>query len=120
MNYVPTGDNLISVIRLLAKDSYWQTVYSMAKEMHRAIFENERDYSPIQFTFLGYLEFYNALYMDIALGDVTKIVLENEIYEDAYMYYQSKARKKDMKKVKNPDELDQQNSWVFKRPAKKK
>ena len=118
MQYIPKGDNFISVIRTIAKDSYWQSLYTLAKEFHTNLLENSRDYTPIQFTFISYLEFYSSLNMDVAMGEVTDIVFEDELYEDGYAMYRNKSRK-DKKKLKAPTE-EPTNSWVFKRPVAKK
>ena len=66
--------------------------------------------------------------MDIALGDVSDIVLQDEIYEEAYMYYKQKADRKKMADRPRPQQSTQANlskeethpqvNWVFKKPKK--
>ena len=117
---------LIETIRKRAKSDYWQSLYSQAKEvagMH--IFRNTSDFTELQVLFLNKLAFYNCLYFDIAMGEVTDIVMDNEIYEDAYAYYREEQRgKKKKKKVTTPvvhqtpnlakDEyIVQRNEFVF-------
>ena len=86
-------------LRKLAKNNYWQTIYSHVKESGSfKLFNNDHDLSSIQLDFLAYLSFYSSLYFDIAMGDVGEIVLDNEIYEDSYNYYKIKNRNKGLKK----------------------
>ena len=56
--------------------------------------------------------------MDIYLNEVDERVLQNEIYEDAYLYYKSKKRK-DEKKITKPEEAPKVTSqWIFKKPPR--
>lgn len=124
LNFNQSGDLLIQRVRSLAKTSYWQTLYSCAKELKFRLFLNDIDFSELQLLFLNYLGFYGALNMDIAIGDVPEIVLKDEIYEDAYMYYKNKSDKKKFSENKNqrssalPEESSPQVNWVFKKPKK--
>lgn len=125
-NFNCSGDTLVRGVRKLAKSSYWQTVYSYAKELHFNIFNNSNDFSELQILMLNYISFYSALNLDIALGEVTDIVFENELYEEAYMYYKQKVDKKkmaDRPKNNQPiqsskEENSPQVNWVFKKPKK--
>lgn len=93
--------NVIKTIRKLAKTNYYQSLYSNAKEIGLKLFRNEVDYSKNQVMFLQYLSFYNNLNMDIYMKEVDKIVLENDIYEDAWTFYKNKQAEKD-KFIKEP------------------
>jgi hypothetical protein len=58
--------------------------------------------------------------MDIALGEVSERVLENTVYEDAYLVYKRKKSSKEIKDrkqtVKAPEkESSPKSSWIFKR-----
>ena len=60
--------------------------------------------------------------MDIYLGEVSDVVLKDEIYQDAWNYYKSKKEKLPVLK-KNPQEtLESSNprstKWIFERPKK--
>lgn len=102
---------IYSLLREMSKGNYWQTVYVQSKEMGgMQVFENLREFTPLQIYFLNQLSFYNSLYLDIAMGDVDEFVLEDEIYEDAYSYYKSKERKKKAKERKVPIQKPQQKS----------
>ena len=87
-------DQFTKTLRKLAKSQYWQTIYSQAKEIRLKIFKNNVNYTYLQVMFLSYLNFYNSLFLDIALDEVDEIVLRNEIFEDAYMYYKNKSKNK--------------------------
>ena len=119
MRYIDT----FNIIRQLAKTSKFQTLYNSAKEIGLKLFKNDYDYSELQLIFLNYLNFYSIINLDIALGDIDDIVLDNKIYEEAYMYYKRKSRsdkKLDYKKsiVKNTDtkKINQKSTstWIFK------
>jgi len=127
-NFNCSGDLLIKRVRQLAKTSYWQTIYGATKELNFKIFNNQTDFSDLQILMLNYMGFYNALNMDIALGEVPDMVLEDELYEEAYMYYKQKVDKK--KLAERPKQQQQQSTpsqretvppqvnWVFKKPKK--
>jgi len=107
---------LITAVRSLAKSPYWQAVYSFSKEQGCNMFDNQRDFTNLQITFINYLEFYASLHMDVAMNEITDIIFEDEIYEDAYAYYRRHKKEKADKKPAP----ENQNSWVFTRPVKKK
>ena len=123
-------DKLLVHIRKLAKNNYWQTIYASSKEMKLQLFENDRNLSYIQILFLNYLSFYSSLYIDIAMGDVEVIVLEDDLYEDSYMYYRNKSRtqqREDMNKKQPglPSHVNKvtethKDEWVFRKPDKSK
>lgn len=117
--------DVAAYIRKLAKTDYWQSLFSLSKEIKIKLFTNETDITNIQLLFLKYLNFYWALNTDVALGDVSEIVLEDVMYEDAYMMYKNKS---DKKKLKESTQQHQQNNhppavipttktstWVFKK-----
>ena len=124
LNFNNSSNRVMSRVRELSKTSYWQTIYSTSKELGMKIFHNNYDFSELQILFLNYLGFYHAINMDIALGDVTNIVLENEIYEDSYIFYKNKIDKKKVSERQKPQaksvETDNKPkvSWVFKKPKK--
>ena len=112
--------DLLVILRTLAKNDYYQSLYSSAKELGLQIFNNQTDLTRIQLWFLSYMSLYAMINMDIALGEVSEKVLEDTIYEDAYMYYKKKSSGKEMKKktqqIQSPNkETASKSSWVFKR-----
>ena len=87
-------DELPGIIRKLAKQPYWQSVFSLAKESigGTQILQNTRDFTYYQMMFINDLSFYSSLYYDIAMGEVSDSVLDNVIYEDAWYYYRTEKR----------------------------
>jgi len=112
--------DFLSVLRKLAKTDYYQSMYASAKELGLQLFDNSTDLTKVQLWFLSYMSMYNSINMDIALGEISDRVLENEVYEDAYMVYKKKQFTKDMKTHKQqnavaPEKGSPSSSWVFKR-----
>lgn len=114
-------DRVFQLLRQIAKKDYWQILYSQAKELScLTVFDNEKNLTYFQIYFLNQLSFYSSLYMDIAMGDVSKVVTDNEIYEDAYVYYKRNKTEKNKittpsPKIKSDKEevVQNKNQWVF-------
>lgn len=107
-----------SIIRSLAKSHKYQTLYAHTKEGGLSLFENKSDYNYNQIIFLSYLNFYYNLYTDIAMDYVIEKVLDNQIFEDAYLYYKRTVKNDLYKEKDKPSKTDSPNStsWVMKRP----
>lgn len=88
---------LYKLLRKLAKSQKYQTIYGQCKESGVSLFKNKADYTEFQLGFLQYLSFYASLHMDIYLNEVDEIVLDNEVYEDAYYHYKNKVKSKERK-----------------------
>ncbi len=119
-------ERIYSLSRKLAKTSYWQTIYATSKEGSLLLFKNRRELTRLQLVFINLLNFYSTLFLDIAVGDVEELVLKDDIYEDAYMYFRSKTRfktddvKKDNSHVSSKDKQVQlgETRILFTRPKK--
>lgn len=106
---------IYDTLRKLAKSNHYQTLYSCAKELNIRLFDNDTDLSDVQMMFITYLNIYEHLAMDLTMGDVTNIVLECFIYEDAYLYYKTNKTKKNTNlKGKNKEETVVGSKWTFK------
>jgi hypothetical protein len=111
----------IKLVRKLAKNYDYQFLFTHSKEFQFKFFQNETDLSTIQFHFLRFLNFYSTLYTDIYLKEVDEIVLKNEIYEDAYMYYKQKNKKDKLNTHsshinKSVDKISEEKSqWNFRK-----
>ena len=109
-------NNIVSNIRKLSKNSTNQTIYSASKEGNIGLFANTYDYTYFQIMYLRYLNFYNSINLDIAMNEVGEEVLNNEIFEDSYMYYKQHKKEETntlkTKKNKNEEVVDGFN-WVF-------
>jgi hypothetical protein len=110
-------NDVYKYLRLLSKSNYFQNIYSLSKDMPSIrIFDNDRNFTDIQMSFLRFLNYYSAVLLDIALGDVDEIVLDNDIYTDAYMLYKTKKEKNISPKtnIKNDREVIGGSKWIFK------
>jgi len=110
--------DIANTLRKIAKSDYYQMIYSTRDAGFR-IFENNIDLNFLQVFFLNYVIFYHNLYTDIALGEVSDLVLKDIIYEDAYTYYKNKGKPKETfnsNKLKNDLNSD---TWVFKNSKKR-
>jgi hypothetical protein len=92
------SDEIYDILRNLAKKPYYQSLYSQAKELGLKIFENDINFTSYQIVFLNYICMYNNLSLDVYLGEVDEIVMDNFIYEDAYLLYKRENRKKESAK----------------------
>jgi hypothetical protein len=113
-------------LRKLAKDNYYQTLYSN-KELGMRLFKNKSDFTPLQISLVNYLGFYNNIFTDVISGDVDEIVTKDKIYEDAYSHYKRiKNKKKRTSKNNNtefPSKKKRQTKyesvsnfkWIFKK-----
>lgn len=93
-NLAEANENLEDIIKKLAKDDYWQSIYVNLKNPFE-LFENKGDFTNLQLMFIAFLSFYNTIHTDVIMGDVPKLVWEKSIYQDAYMKYRSKKMYKD-------------------------
>ena len=110
-------------IRKLSNSNYYQSIYNLEnKNFDIQMFRNRMDLSPLQIVFLNYLGLYSSLHIDVSLGEVDRRVFENEIYEDAYLYYKQKVRNADKKERKKQKPRDNNkgvtSQWIFKTPKK--
>jgi len=115
-------DEIVKILRILAKSNYYQLIYSQEKNIGLRLFQNDTDLTKIQSEFLRQLQFYSVLYLDYALGEINEKVFENDVYEDAYMYYKRKKSKEEDEKedIKEKNKKSKKVSWVFARPNRKK
>lgn len=102
--------NIESIIRKLARSHYWQTIYFSSKEIDRiSLFENNNDFSGLQFYFLNWLRIYSMLYSELAEytdKKLTEKVIEDDCRCDAYLYYRRKKIEFDWKKHREKERLD--------------
>lgn len=91
------------------------------------MFDNKKDLTMLQLWFLSYLGMYSMINTDVVVGECSKRVLDNTIYEDAYILYKNKSANKNVKNSASSIKLPKQNedkqltpksTWVFKRKQK--
>ena len=109
-------EEVLKRLRKLAKTLYWQTIYNGCKEANLQLFYNKADYTNLQIYFLNNLALYNNLFLDIAMKEVDERVMEDIIYEDAYLYWK-RNKPKDDYTTNNKNSTT--SRWVFKKTGKK-
>ena len=116
---------LEKIIRSLAKNRYYQLLYSQSKEIGIKVFINANDLTDLQITFTQYLSFYNSLYQDIVMGEINEFILNDNIYEDAYSMFKNKERMRKPGKEQTLPEKSKEDGIgttkiIFKTPTKRK
>jgi len=114
--------DIVSCIRKLAKSDYYQTLYNQEKYLGLKLFKNDIDLTQVQLYLLKYLRMYSGLCLSISMSEVPSTVLEKEIYEESYIYYKNKNRKKkalpeEVMSTSNPNKkrvMVNSSQWVFK------
>ena len=94
-----------SVLRKLARSSYFQNLYSHAKELGFQFFQNNTALSKIQIIFLSWVSQYNSLFQDLAMSEdyISEEIIEDDIRADAYILWRRKIKYKKKKKKKDTD-----------------
>lgn len=106
-------------VRKLARSYRWQFLYARAKELNNIkLFENDTDFTYLQYMFLRWLTVYHSLYTDLATGEdyISEEVIKDDLRTEAYLLLKSKENR-DKKKGKNNDITDKKGlgSVVFTR-----
>ena len=124
----PNFNKIYTILRKLSRDNYWQSIYCQSKECSGIrLFKNNSDYTHLQLIFLNEISKFSNICTDVLLGEVSELVLSDEIYQDAYSFYKSQKRIKKNKKIKHDsnitthqkgnkyhkEEILNQNQWVF-------
>lgn len=100
--------NIYSEIRLLAKSIKSQNLFTAVKEISSLqLFRNKFDLSAIQEIYISYLYAYENINRDIIIDKISHHVLDNEIYEDAYLLWKRKNKNTE-KKQETKNEPDKQ------------
>lgn len=86
--------NLHSQIRQLARSSYWQEIYHASKNCSGVyLFENQNNFSGIQYLFLYWLRVYAMLYEELAQLEWENLdlkVIQDNDRCDAFLYWRGK------------------------------
>ena len=88
-------ENIYSKLRELAKSIKAQNLFVAAKDINGIrLFKNSFNFSKIQEIYLSNLYTYDTINRDIIFEKISKHVLDNYIYEDAYLLWKRKNIKK--------------------------
>ncbi len=86
--------NIYAEIRQLAKTVRAQNLFAAAKDIATIqLFRNCFDFSKLQEIYISYLYIYENLNRDIVVDKISKHVLDNDIYEDAYLMWKRRNKK---------------------------
>lgn len=75
-------------LRQLARNPKWQITYARAKEISLDLFLNKIDLTPIQITFLQWLEIYHSLEIELCNPEtkLNREIINDDYRCDAYLY----------------------------------
>ena len=111
--------NIYSLLRELAKSIKSQNLFIAAKEINGIrLFRNSLNLSRIQELYLSYLYNYDTINRDIIIEKISKHILDEEIYADAYLLWKRKNIKKVNLKDNKKSELSLIPGKVIKFPKK--
>lgn len=107
-------------IRKLARSNYWQEIYNSSKTCSGIyLFENQTNFSGIQYLFLYWLRVYSMIYQELAQLEWENLdlkVIENNDRFDAFMYYRSKQIEKQIREAKKADNKPNQKPGMLNVP----
>lgn len=111
--------NIYLDLKNLAKSVRSQNIFTACKELHGIrLFKNSRDFSKLQDLYLSYLYNYDSINRDIFIDNISKYVLEDEIYEEAYLLWKRKNIKKSEEKDNKEKDLKLISGKTIKFPNK--
>jgi hypothetical protein len=86
-------ENIWKNLRDFAKSNKAQNLFVATKEISSIhLFKNSIDFSKLQEIFLNYLYIYDGIMKDIITERISKHVLDDEIYEDAYTLWKREKK----------------------------
>lgn len=82
-------------LRCLAKSIRVQNLFTAVKEIHTLkLFKNIRELSNLQQYYLSLIYMYDALYKDIASENVSKKIMDSDLYADCYILWKKEKENK--------------------------
>jgi hypothetical protein len=89
-------NNFYTLLQKLAKGNKYQNLFVAAKDLNGIrLFKNTYNFSKLQDIFLGYLYMFDSISKDIAYEDISKHVLDDEIFWTSYLVWKQKFKSKD-------------------------
>jgi hypothetical protein len=99
----------IDVIRKLARSTYYQNIYSAAKDVGSIqLFENKNNYSGLQSLFLYWLKIYDLLYTEISSKEwkyLDEDVINDDCRCDAFLYWRGQQKEAELDKHKQEQKV---------------
>lgn len=99
--------NIYQLIANLAKSNKYQNLLVAAKEINNIrIFKNSYNLSKLQEIFINYLYMFDTILKDIAIDNISKKTIEDNIYWESYMLWRKDNKfKKESNKDKKSKKL---------------
>jgi hypothetical protein len=99
-------NNIYDKIIELAKSVKAQNIFCAAKELNGIrIFKNTHNFSQLQEVYLSYLYSFDSLNRDIIVDKISKHVMDDKIYWDAYLVWKKQSLNKNGKRDNKQREL---------------
>lgn len=99
-----------SMIRKIARSTYWQNLYLSAKEINNInLFDNVSNFSGLQLLFLYWVQLYSVLYDEINQKKwkyLDQKVIDNDIRCDAFLYWRKNQIDSEIEQNKNQRNVD--------------
>ncbi len=99
--------NIESQIRELAKSVYWQEIYKASQSCSGInLFENQNNFSKIQFNFLYWIRVYAMLYDELyslEWQNLDEAVFNDNDRCDAFLYWRRKQQEKKIRQYKKDE-----------------
>ena len=118
--------NIESQIRLLARNSYYQQIFSSSEKCSGIqIFKNQNNFSGLQALFLYWVKIYSMLYEELyslEWDNLDDAVLKDDDRCSAFLYWRRKEQEKRIRKNKKDEKKSnkKQNSIPIFQGAKNK
>lgn len=104
-------------IRILARNGYWQEIFSSSQNCSGIqLFENQSNFSGIQYLFLYWLKVYHMLYNELyslEWQNLDEEVIKDNDRCDAFLYYRRKETEKRIRKNNREERKNQKNSSKY-------
>jgi len=99
----------INIIRILARSTYWQNIYSSSKDIGSIqLFENKNNYSGLQSLFLYWLKIYDLLYLELGQKEwkyLDEDVINDDCRCDAFLYWRGQTKEAELNKQKQDQKI---------------
>jgi len=113
--------NIYSLLRILAKTTKAQNLFIASKEINGIrLFKNTRDLSSIQDFYLTWLYSYDVIMKEVLIDNISKEILNDELYEDSYLLWRKDKKFKEKKLDKEQKNLKLIPGKTIKFPKKVK
>lgn len=102
------------ILRKIARRDLDQIIYVRAKELNIKLFKNNYNLSKTQVQYLYWLEVYNGLYTDLAMGEdyMYEDLIDDDLRCEAYLLLRGKLRKDKKYKERLDKEINKNETGI--------